>query len=187
MIIQHLFCNHLSYLAVKSEVTNYTFLSFLADNNDETSYDVNDDDENALDAIHYNNETEISSTSNHDSAVDVDDDFSISLEDLANKYLIKIKESNRLTNQATQKIVDATSTLFDVTFSRLKKGLEQALTGVAGVNDIESIPGVPELFEEVCNPFNGMKSTWRQKNYLKHEPNFVVISRYLKAFYYRAK
>jgi len=79
-----------------------------------------------------------------------------------------------LTSHATQKIVDATSTMFDVSFNHLKQGLARAFEGV-GINDMESIPGVSELFEEVCNPFAGMNSNWKQKNYLQHEKKFVVI------------
>lgn len=44
-----------------------------------------------------------------------------SLKDLAARYLMKIKEGNKLSNKATQNIVGATSLLFDIAFDRLEK------------------------------------------------------------------
>ena len=80
-----------------------------------------------------------------------------SLHDLAVRYLIKVKEGNRLSNKATQNIAAATSQLFDIGFEQLEKRIEQSLSDV-GLN-IEDVPGISDCFDEILDPFDGLMST----------------------------
>lgn len=69
-----------------------------------------------------------------------------SLKDLAVRYLIKIKEGNKLSNKAAQNIVATTSQLFDIAFEKLEKRIQESLTQ-AGLQ-IEDVPGIEEVFDE---------------------------------------
>lgn len=70
-------------------------------------------------------------------------------ENMANKYLFKIREENRLTTACTDKIVETTSHLLGTVISFLKKKTCQSLEN-AGVN-IGDIPQFQEAFLETDN------------------------------------
>ncbi|KAL9963157.1 hypothetical protein ACROYT_G032332 [Oculina patagonica] len=85
----------------------------------------------------------------HVSANQTNDEAKESLTDIAGKYLLKVKEENRLTQTTTQKIAEATSELFSVACRRLKRKVEETLKDA----NVEQLPGIEDAFEEIAAPF----------------------------------
>lgn len=142
----------------------------MTDNSDD------DDDDEAADDVLSNISENSSRTIEGNDTCDIHRNDNIpSLHDLAARYLFKIKEGNRLTNKATQSIVAATSQLFNKAFEQLERDIAHSLTDVG--MDLEDVPGISDAFDNVINPFGGLKSTWRQQEYLKNDPTFVVCKK----------
>lgn len=102
----------------------------------------------------------------------------VSFHDRAKNYLIKIKESHRLSNKATQNIACVTSALLEEACLQLEEKVKRSLDD-ANIN-YEDIPGIAEAFDEFAYPFQGLGEM--STDCLKNEPNFVVSS--MLSFHY---
>lgn len=94
----------------------------------------------------------------------------LSFHHLAKNYLIKIKESNRLSNRATQNIACVTSALLGEACLQIEDKIKTSLED-ANLN-YEDIPGITEAFDNFANPFQGLGEI--STDCLNKEPNFVV-------------
>ena len=90
--------------------------------------------------------------------------------DLTGKYLLKIKEENRLTQTTIKKVALATSELFSVTCRRLKRKVEQILEDA----NIEEVPGLDAVFDEFISPFEDFQTAWMMSQFQRNEMSYVV-------------
>lgn len=95
-----------------------------------------------------------------------------SLTDIAGKYLLKVKEENRLTQTTTQKIAEATSQLFYVACRRLKQKVEETLKDA----NVERLPGIEDAFEEIAAPFEQLDAKWMLPEFSRKKLPYVVCS-----------
>ena len=95
------------------------------------------------------------------------------LTNLTGRYLLKIKEENRLTQTTTQRVAQATSDLFSATFRRLKRKIEQTLENA----DIKEVPGLEAVFDEFIFPYEDLQTKWMTGEFQRDKMSYVVISR----------
>ena len=96
-----------------------------------------------------------------------------SVQDKAAKFLLKVKEENRLGQTTMQKITGAASKFFRGTLQMLKRKLTDSLENEFNVESTD-ISGFEEAFEEIDDPFEGLNTAWQQKEYFKNHLSFVV-------------
>lgn len=89
---------------------------------------------------------------------------------IAGKYILKIKEENRLTQSTMQKVAQATSDLFSVACRRLKRKVEEALDDA----NLEKLPGIDDAFEEVITPFEQLNAKWMLAEFTRDKLPYVV-------------
>lgn len=92
--------------------------------------------------------------------------------DIAGKYLLKIKEENRLTQTTIQKVAQATSELFSVACRRLKRKVDEALNDA----NIEELPGIEDAFEEVIAPFQQLDAKWMLPEFTRDKLPYIVCT-----------
>lgn len=92
------------------------------------------------------------------------------LTDIAGKYLVKIKEENRLTQTTMERVAQATSDLFQVTLRKLKRKVEETLKDA----NIDELPGLEDTFEEFNNPFEELQTKWMLREFTREKLPYVV-------------
>ena len=112
---------------------------------------------------------------------EVQDDLDILLgndEDIQKRsaalFLLKLKESKRLSQAAIDDIVQEWDGLFSHTVRRLL-AIVRAKLATAGV-DFRDIEGLPETFDKVPSPFQGLQTHYMQEKYYREFPGLVVSS-----------
>ena len=91
------------------------------------------------------------------------------LTNLTGRYLLKIKEENRLTQTTTQRVAQATSDLFSATFRRLKRKIEQTLENA----DIKEVPGLEAVFDEYMFPYEDLQTKWMTGEFQRDKMSYV--------------
>ena len=91
------------------------------------------------------------------------------LTNLTGRYLLKIKEENRLTQTTTQRVAQATSDLFSATFRRLKRKIEQTLENA----DIKEVPGLEAVFDESMFPYEDLQTKWITGEFQRDKMSYV--------------
>ncbi|KAK3731003.1 hypothetical protein QZH41_018751, partial [Actinostola sp. cb2023] len=114
----------------------------------------------------------------NESIVEFDSDLDLDnqddqVQDKAAKFLLKVKEENRLGQTTMQKITGAASKFFRGTLQMLKRKLTDSLENEFNVESTD-ISGFEEAFEEIDDPFEGLNTAWQQKEYFKNHLSFVV-------------
>ena len=102
------------------------------------------------------------------------------LADIAGKYVLKIKEENRLTQSTMKKVAQATSDLFGVACRRLKRKVEEALNDA----NIEELPGIDAAFEEVVAPFEQLDAKWMLAEFTRDKLPYVVSTQCISFFFH---
>ena len=92
------------------------------------------------------------------------------LVDIMAKYLLKVKEENRLTQTTVEKIAKATSELFSVACRRLQRKVDETLKDA----NMEKLPGIDAAFEEVTAPFEQLDSKWMLPEFTRKKLPYVV-------------
>lgn len=88
-------------------------------------------------------------------------------------FLLKLKESRRLSQAAIDDIVHDWDGLFSHTVKRLQARVKAKLA-TAGI-DVDGIEGLQEVFQDVPNPFDGLQTRHMQEKYY-HESLGLVVS-----------
>lgn len=94
------------------------------------------------------------------------------LADITGKYLLKVKEENRLTQTTIQNIAKATSELFSVACNRLKRKVKETLKDA----NVETMPGIKAAFEEVISPFEDLDAKWMFPEFTRDKLPYVVCT-----------
>lgn len=71
-----------------------------------------------------------------------------------------------------QKVAQATSDLFSVACTRLKRKVDEALNEA----NIEQLPGFDALFEEVMTPFQQLHAKWMLPEFSPNKLPYVVCA-----------
>jgi len=90
-------------------------------------------------------------------------------------FLLRTKEVNRLTQKATDNIMDGVTTLVKNTVEILKMGVQNRLDS-AGLR-FDAVPGLDELFKDdhpISSPFCHVNTEHKQAAYFKENFNLVV-------------
>ena len=87
-------------------------------------------------------------------------------------FLLKLKESRRLTQAAIDDIVQEWDGLFNHSVQRLLAGV-RAKMAAAGI-DYRDIDGLQEIFQEVPHPFEGLQTRHLQEKYYREFLGLVV-------------
>ena len=90
-------------------------------------------------------------------------------------FLLQTKEVNRLTQKATDNIMDNVTSLVKDTVEILNMGVQNRLDS-AGLR-FDAVPGLEELFEDdhqISNPFRHVNTEHKQAAYFKENFNLVV-------------
>ena len=91
------------------------------------------------------------------------------LANLTGRYLLKIKEENRLTQTTTQRVAHSSSDLFSATFRRLKRKIEQTLENA----DIKGVPGLEAVFDELMFPYEDLQTKWMTGEFQQEKMSYV--------------
>ena len=87
-------------------------------------------------------------------------------------FLLKLKEQRRISQVAVDDIVNGCKSLFCHTIVRVKAGVRAKLAE-SGV-DPSTIDGLDSAFEDVSNPFEGLKTSYLQEKYFRDTLGLVV-------------
>jgi len=90
-------------------------------------------------------------------------------------FLLQTKEANRLTQKATDNIMEGATALVKNTVELLRMGVQNRLDS-AGLR-FEAVPGLTELFNDehvISNPFRHVNTEHKQSAYFKEDFNLVV-------------
>ena len=86
-------------------------------------------------------------------------------------FLLRMKEKNLVTQTAVDELIDGTSSIFDHTFSMLRAGIREKLaTSGVDVGPLE----LDSVFNELCDPFDGLKTKHFQEKYFKDSLRLIV-------------
>lgn len=92
------------------------------------------------------------------------------LVNITGKYLLKVKEENRLTQTTVQNIAKATSELFLVACNRLKQKIEETLKD----ENAKRFPEIEAAFEDVTSPFEQLNAKWMFPEFTRDKLPYVV-------------
>lgn len=92
------------------------------------------------------------------------------LVNITGKYLLKVKEENRLTQTTVQNIAKATSELFLVACRRLKQKIEETLKD----ENAKRFPEIEAAFEDVTSPFEQLNAKWMFPEFTRDKLPYVV-------------
>lgn len=87
-------------------------------------------------------------------------------------FLLRLKESKRLSQAAIDEIVSEWDALFSHTVQTLTANVRSKLS-TAGI-DYREVEGLPETFEDVPSPFDGLESRYKQEKYYRDFLGLVV-------------
>ncbi len=87
-------------------------------------------------------------------------------------FLLRMKESKRLSQAAIDEIVSEWDTLFSHTVHTLTATVRSKLA-TAGI-DYQEIEGLPETFVNITSPFEGLETRFKQEKYYRDFLGLVV-------------
>ena len=91
------------------------------------------------------------------------------------KWILKVKESQKLTQVCIDSMLQDITELVTVTVSELGDAMRSTIE-LAGIS-IDTILGLSEMFEHTspfCQPFDGLDTYYKQLSYYRKYLNFVV-------------
>ena len=83
-------------------------------------------------------------------------------------FLLKLKEQRRISQVAVDDIVNGCKSLFCHTIVRVQAGVR------AKPAESSTIDGLDSAFEDVSNPFEGLKTSYLQEKYFRDTLGLVV-------------
>ena len=87
-------------------------------------------------------------------------------------FLLKLKEHRRLSQVALDDIVEEWGGLFSHAVKRLSARVREKLSS-SGI-DVEDIDGLDDMFEDIPDPFKGLKTRFLQEKYYRESLGLVV-------------
>ena len=97
------------------------------------------------------------------------------LQEAAARFILKTKETHRLTQTAMNSVIEDTTSFSQIMLGELHYAATEKLTA-AGVNP-QIIGSLAPLFRdsgEFGRPFQGLETTYQQMKYFKQHFNFIV-------------
>jgi len=92
-------------------------------------------------------------------------------------WILKLKESRKVTQSTTEEILADASELFSDMFTRLKKDVYQILAAAGPDIESDCVERIKELFSDTSpylNLFSSLGTQYLQMQYFKKHLNFVV-------------
>ena len=86
-------------------------------------------------------------------------------------FLLKLKESRRLTQVANDDVVEGSQLLFTQTTNRLYAGVKEKLA-----QDGLEVEDLDTVFRSLVDPFNGLETQYKQEHYYVEHLGLIVSS-----------
>ncbi len=87
-------------------------------------------------------------------------------------FILKLKETRRLSQAAIDDVVEGYRGLFDLTVQRMRCGVNACLAD-AGI-DPTDVSRIGNVFTEIVNPFDGLETYYKQEAYFRKEFDLIV-------------
>ena len=87
-------------------------------------------------------------------------------------FILKMKETHRLSQAAIDDIVEGCQGLFSLTIQRVKCSIKAKLAD-AGI-DPADVPNLDCVFSDITDPFDGLETYYKQESYFRKEFGFIV-------------
>ena len=88
-------------------------------------------------------------------------------------FLLKLKETRRLSQVAIDNVVEGSNTVFSHTVQRLYSGVRSKLASL-GIDETQ----IDSVFQDLSDPFFGLETKFKQDRYFVEDLGLVVSTMY---------